>query len=105
VRSVEKAQAEIVKNTVTPPPIIVKNTQTDDNADTNNDTPVATDPAHVQYAEVVSREDAITKELLEVVKRDVTTPIREGRRHEATDNYQKIREEQIDAIRKKGGAL
>jgi hypothetical protein len=91
----EKAQAEIVKNTQTPQQTIVKNTQTDDATATD-------DTAVVEYDEVVSRGEKINKQTLEVIKRDITGPIREGKLHEADDKYQELRGEQVEAIRKKG---
>ena len=97
----EKAQAEIVKNTETPENANVEKTQTG----VIELSMLATDPAKPNYYDSVSRKDAITKETLEVIKRDITGSIKEGKRREANDKYQKLRDEQVKAIREKGTVL
>lgn len=97
----EKAQAEIVKNTDTPEIEIVENTSTVAPGLVG----VATDPAKFDYSDSVSRADSIKKETLEVIKKDIVAPIREGKRREANEKYQKLRKEQVKAIREKGTVL
>lgn len=95
----EKAQAEIVKNTQTPMPVIVKNTETDNVAPV---APFASDPAKINYEEATSDKDAITKAAITALRKIVIAPIKEGKDAEANANYQGARAKQLEIIRKKG---
>jgi hypothetical protein len=95
----EQAQAEIVKNTETVQETNVKNTQTDNKS---VEVILATDPARVDFEDMVSRGDEINKTTIQAVKTLVETPVYKGDDHQGFANMQKMRDEQVKAIRQKG---